>query len=283
MKLWIKTLVVCVFIIGTIGALFAYSNFKEQEKLGGSRPWSELCELTDCKKFPSGHLSFVMTNGDVLYTKHLTSGGRCCGVEGKNFYDPDTDTGVVLDGVRVNFYDNDFQEMGVHKYEWAGQAEMFFASSEKILYGDDREITISRALQGPSDLSLDLEGMEPVTSAPDFLLFHQYAPTKSAFSVISRDPIFMGHRMTVNCGTDCNMVSFDFEEGRGKVGLNVRSTFDFQTIPGFFPNCDKSQMVQTCTAFSKNAEVYKNFINDISALYAFLKIQPDERINHVRD
>jgi hypothetical protein len=284
MKIRALAIVTCLVAVVVGAALWKDAPWTVEVKKdrSGSRPWSELCAETNCERFPRGHISYVMTNGDTLYTKPLTWRGRCCGL-GRPFHNPETETGVVLDAVKVEFYEDDFREMGVTKYDWPGQAEMFFASSEKILYRSGRESTLSGMLNGPRDLSLDPNGMELITAVPDFLYFHQSESRKSVFSVISRDPILFGHRVSVNCGNNCNMLSFDFEEGPGTVGLHVRRTFDFHTIPGFLVNCGKTQTIQTCPAFSKNVEVYRDFIKDISALYAFLKIHPNERVSHVRN
>ena len=282
MKIWMKAILGGIV---TFGALFAYSKFEEKKDLKGSRSWSELCDLTDCERFPAGHLSFVMTNGDVLYTKSPISGRRCCGVEGKNFYDPDTDTAVVLDGEKVHFYDEDFREMGVRKYNWPDQAvDNFFASTEKALYGKkSRENAVLSSLYGTDELSLNIDGMNPILATPDFLLYFQAKIKRSAFSVISRDPIFFEHRISVTCRHRCSILSFDFEEGPGKVGLRILNTWD-HTIPGFTQNCNfKTQTIQTCPAFVENVGAYKGFLKDVSALYAFLKLHPDERASHVRN
>lgn len=285
MKIWVET--VLVGVVAAVGIAYLAINAEEPadpRRVDGARPWSELCEITDCTQFPRGQASFVMTNGDTLYTKIWHRKPRCCGTAGKVFFDPETDTHVFLDAEKVVFSHRDLEQMNGTKGDVSRAAEMYFTSSEQFTHHALRQIGIVHKLLDPDDLSINIESFAPVTYAPDFLLFYQSTANKSAYSLISRTPDFLGHRVAVNCDSfRCGMTSFDFAEGPGKIGVKILKAPDRQTIPGFYAHCDETQTIQTCPAFSKNVETYKDFLTDIGALYVFLKTHPDERVSHVRN
>ena len=254
--------------------------------------WATLCAHTDCSRFPVGHATIHLTNGDVIY-KH-DSWSECARDEGQCFstvsgggqyYDRETQRSVAYDVLGFGLVGRDVSAMLGHRWSIMSQASpVWFGTTGVSVYGarsstdlapkDTWKLSRNSLLRstyfGQSGdawrNTTKLPSVQDVTipSADDRFLKLKDPYNPRAFFVIYRKMVF-GHHIIVRCNSshDCNLMSYDFDENTDPLGLQIEG----------FPVDELMPDANTVSMYDQIAAS----LNMLEDLYAFLKTHPDDR------